>query len=132
MAGLLNAFKELLLQPAALRCRRHRPMPGGYYLRSAIAARPADTHPQRTRQWTYITAGLIIVRNSGNGIQNVAIVMMQIVAPRRIGALLPLPRHTMAFMISPNSGSRSVMRDRFGASPAELLASQAIAPIQLR
>ncbi len=77
----------------------------------------------------YITAGLIIVRNPATGIQNVAIVRMQVVGPRRIGALL-LPRHTMAFMdIAEQAGHDLPCAIVIGASPAELLASQAIAPI---
>ena len=56
---------------------------------------PIPTHNELD-SGPYITAGLIIVRNPQTGIQNVAIVRLQVSGGNRLGALI-LPRHTLAF-----------------------------------
>ena len=89
---------------------------------------PAPTHNELD-SGAYITAGLIIVRNPQTGIQNVAIVRLQVSSKDRLGALI-LPRHTLAFneMVE-REGKDLDVAIVIGASPAELLASQAIVPI---
>ncbi len=89
---------------------------------------PPPTHNELD-SGPYITAGLIIVRNPENGVQNVAIVRLQVSGGNRLGALL-LPRHTLAFTdMAEKAGKDLPVAIVVGASPAELLASQAIAPI---
>jgi 2,5-furandicarboxylate decarboxylase 1 len=129
VAGLLNAFKAAASNP--LPCSL---VNGGLCQTKVVADPdllrdlPIPVHNELDNG-PYITAGLIIVRNPKTGIQNVAIVRMQVVGARRIGALL-LPRHTMAFMdLAEQAGHDLPCAIVIGASPAELLASQAIAPI---
>ena len=89
---------------------------------------PIPTHNEHD-SGAYITAGLIICRNPKTGIQNVAIVRLQVSGPKQLGALL-LPRHTLDFFTSAEeAGSDLDVAIVIGASPACLLASQAIVPI---
>jgi 2,5-furandicarboxylate decarboxylase 1 len=89
---------------------------------------PVPTHNELD-SGPYIAAGLIIVRNPQTGVQNVAIVRLQVSGRDRLGALL-LPRHTLAFHeMNERSGKDCDVAIVIGASPAELLASQAIAPM---
>nr|WP_255699808.1 UbiD family decarboxylase [Jiella avicenniae] len=77
----------------------------------------------------YITAGLLISANPKTGIQNVAIHRLQLSGPRELGALL-LPRHTLAFTDAAEAeGADLPVAIVIGASPACMLASQAIVPI---
>jgi 2,5-furandicarboxylate decarboxylase 1 len=89
---------------------------------------PIPTHNEHD-SGAYITAGLIICRNPESGVQNVAIVRLQVSGPRTLGALL-LPRHTLSFFASAeNAGNDLDVAVVIGASPACLLASQAIVPM---
>ena len=89
---------------------------------------PIPTHNELD-SGAYITAGLIIVRNPVSGAQNVAIVRLQVSDKDRLGALI-LPRHTLAFNeLAEKQGKDLDLAIVIGASPAELLASQAIVPI---
>lgn len=89
---------------------------------------PVPTHNELD-SGAYITAGLIIVKNPETGIQNVAIVRLQVSGRNKLGALL-LPRHTLAFNeMAERAGRDLPVAIVVGASPAELLASQAIVPI---
>lgn len=77
----------------------------------------------------YITAGLLISANPRTGAQNVAIHRLQLSGPRELGALL-LPRHTLSFTDAAEAeGEDLPVAIVIGASPACLLASQAIVPI---
>lgn len=89
---------------------------------------PIPTHNELD-SGAYITAGLLIVRNPRTGIQNVAIHRLQVSNPRELGALL-LPRHTLAFFNEAEAaGDNLDVAIVVGVSPACLLASQAILPI---
>jgi 2,5-furandicarboxylate decarboxylase 1 len=86
---------------------------------------PIPTHNEHD-SGAYITAGLLIVRNPRTGKQNVSIHRLQVSGSRRLGALL-LPRHTLAFQeMAEADGQDLDVAVVIGASPAALLASQAI------
>ncbi|MDQ2915850.1 MAG: UbiD family decarboxylase [Pseudomonadota bacterium] len=77
----------------------------------------------------YISAGLVIARNPKTGVQNVSINRIQINAPDRM-AMLILPRHLHAFHGAAEEAGESLpVAVVIGASPAALLASQAVLPI---
>jgi len=77
----------------------------------------------------YITAGLLIARSPSTKIQNVAIHRLQVSGPRELGVLL-LPRHTLAFFNEAEAAGHDLdVAIVVGASPACLLASQAIVPL---
>ena len=79
----------------------------------------------------YITAGLVIARNPLTGIQNVSINRIQVNAPDRMATLL-LPRHLHAyFRAAEQKGEDLPVAIVIGADPATLLASQAIASIDV-
>ena len=89
---------------------------------------PIPTHNEHD-SGPYITAGLAIVRNPATGIQNVAIHRLQLSGPKELGALL-LPRHTLAFFEPlEKEGHGLDIAIVVGTSPATLLASQAIVPV---
>jgi len=89
---------------------------------------PVPTHNEHD-SGAYITAGLAITRNPATGVQNVSIHRLQVSGPQELGALL-LPRHTLAFFepLEREGGSLDIAIV-VGTSPATLLASQAIVPI---
>jgi 2,5-furandicarboxylate decarboxylase 1 len=77
----------------------------------------------------YITAALLIARNSKTGVQNVSIHRCQVSGPDRIGVLL-LPRHTRHyFRIAEEAGEALEIALVIGVHPACILASQAIAAL---
>jgi 2,5-furandicarboxylate decarboxylase 1 len=79
----------------------------------------------------YITAGLMITRNPRTGKQNVSIHRCQVNGPNRLGVLL-LPRHAhMFFEMAEQSGTPLEAALVVGVDPLTLLASQAIAPIDV-
>ena len=89
---------------------------------------PIPTHNEHD-SGAYITAGLVIVCNPATGRQNVAIHRLQVSGPRHLGALL-LPRHTLAFQqMAEAEGADLDVAIVIGSSPAALLSSQAIAPL---
>jgi 2,5-furandicarboxylate decarboxylase 1 len=89
---------------------------------------PIPTHNEHD-SGAYITAGLVIVRNPSTGRQNVAIHRLQVSGPKQLGALL-LPRHTLAFQqMAEEAGQDLDVSIVIGSSPAALLSSQAIAPL---
>jgi 2,5-furandicarboxylate decarboxylase 1 len=89
---------------------------------------PIPTHNEHD-SGAYITAGLTIARNPKTGAQNVAIHRLQVSGPNRLGALL-LPRHTLNyFETAAAEGHDLDVAIVIGASPALLLASQAILPL---
>ena len=89
---------------------------------------PIPTHNEHD-SGAYITAGLVITRNPRTGKQNVAIHRLQVSGPKHLGALL-LPRHTLAFQqMAEADGADLDVAIVIGSSPAALLSSQAIAPL---
>ncbi len=77
----------------------------------------------------YITAGLVIARNPKTGLQNVSINRIQVNAPDRM-AILVLPRHLHAYhQAAEEAGEPLPVAVVIGASPACLLASQAVLPL---
>lgn len=91
---------------------------------------PIPTHNEHD-SGAYITAGLFICRNPRTGVQNVAIHRLQVSGPRELGALL-LPRHSLSFFkAAEEAGDDLEVAIVIGASPACLLASQAIVPIDV-
>jgi 2,5-furandicarboxylate decarboxylase 1 len=89
---------------------------------------PIPTHNEHDHG-AYITAGLLITRHPGSGVQNVAIHRLQVSGPDRLGALL-LPRHTLAFFQEQEAAGRDLdVAVVIGVDPLTLLASQAIVPI---
>lgn len=93
-------------------------------------ALPIPTHNELD-SGAYITAGLLICRDPRTGIQNVSIHRLQVSGPRELGALL-LPRHTLSyFSAAAEIGADLEVAIVVGASPACLLASQAIVPIDV-
>lgn len=91
---------------------------------------PIPTHNEHD-SGAYITAGLLICRNPRTGVQNVAIHRLQVSGPRELGVLL-LPRHTLSFFNAAEAEGQDLdVAIVIGASPACLLASQAIVPIDV-
>ncbi len=89
---------------------------------------PIPTHNEHD-SGPYITAGLAIVRNPENGIQNVSIHRLQVNSARRLGALL-LPRHTNHYYeMAEQSGKPLEIAIVVGVDPLTLLSSQAILPV---
>jgi 2,5-furandicarboxylate decarboxylase 1 len=79
----------------------------------------------------YVSAGLMITRNPRTGRQNVSIHRCQLSGPDRLGVLL-LPRHTHMFFEMAEEGGRPLEAAIvIGIDPLTLLASQAIAPIDV-
>jgi 2,5-furandicarboxylate decarboxylase 1 len=91
---------------------------------------PLPTHNEHD-SGPYITAGLMITRNPRTGRQNVSIHRCQLSGPNRLGLLL-LPRHAhMFFETAEQAGGALAAAIVVGVDPLTLLASQAIAPIDL-
>lgn len=89
---------------------------------------PIPTHNEHD-SGAYITAGLFICRNPKTGVQNVSIHRLQVSGPRELGTLL-LPRHALTFVTTAEEAGEDLeVAIVVGASPACLLASQAIVPI---
>jgi 2,5-furandicarboxylate decarboxylase 1 len=89
---------------------------------------PIPTHNERDHG-AYITAGLMVTRRRGTGVQNVAIHRLQVSGPNRLGALL-LPRHTQAFFRERESeGADLDVAIAIGVDPLTLMSSQAVVPI---
>lgn len=91
---------------------------------------PLPTHNEHD-SGAYITAGLLISRNPRTGIQNVTIHRLQLNAPDRLGVLL-LPRHTLAYLQMAEEAEEDLeIAIAIGVDPMTLLASQAIAPLDM-
>ena len=91
---------------------------------------PLPTHNEHD-SGPYVTAGLMITRNPRTGKQNVSIHRCQLSGPNRLGVLL-LPRHAhMFFEMAEQGGSALEAAIVVGIDPLTLLASQAIAPIDV-
>jgi 2,5-furandicarboxylate decarboxylase 1 len=91
---------------------------------------PIPTHNEHD-SGAYITAGLMITRNPRTGKQNVSIHRCQVNGPNRLGVLL-LPRHAhMFFSMAEEAGRPLEAAIVVGIDPLTLLASQAIAPLDV-
>jgi 2,5-furandicarboxylate decarboxylase 1 len=91
---------------------------------------PLPTHNEHD-SGPYVTAGLMITRNPRTGKQNVSIHRCQVSGPNRLGVLL-LPRHAhMFFEMAEERGAPLAAAIVVGVDPLTLLASQAIAPIDV-
>ena len=91
---------------------------------------PLPTHNEHDGG-AYVTAGLMITRNPRTGKQNVSIHRCQLHGPNRLGVLL-LPRHAHMFFEMAEQGGRPLEAAIVvGIDPLTLLASQAIAPIDV-
>jgi 2,5-furandicarboxylate decarboxylase 1 len=89
---------------------------------------PIPTHSEHDNG-PYITAGMVIARNPGTGVQNVSINRIQVHAKDRM-AILMLPRHLFAFYQAAEANNQPLsVAIVIGADPLTLLASQAITPI---
>lgn len=91
---------------------------------------PLPTHNEYD-SGPYITAGIMITRNPRTGQQNVSIHRCQLSGPNRLGVLL-LPRHAhMFFEMAEQQGRPLEAAVVVGVDPLTLLASQAIAPMDV-
>ena len=91
---------------------------------------PLPTHNEHDGG-PYVTAGLMITRNPRTGKQNVSIHRCQLHGANRLGVLL-LPRHAHMFFEMAEQGGRPLEAAIVvGIDPLTLLASQAIAPIDV-
>jgi 2,5-furandicarboxylate decarboxylase 1 len=91
---------------------------------------PLPTHNEYD-SGPYVSAGLMITRNPRTGKQNVSIHRCQLSGPNRLGVLL-LPRHAhMFFEQAEREGKPLEAAIVVGIDPLTLLASQAIAPIDV-
>jgi 2,5-furandicarboxylate decarboxylase 1 len=91
---------------------------------------PLPTHNEYD-SGPYITAGILITRNPRTGQQNVSIHRCQLSGADRLGVLL-LPRHAhMFFEMAEQAGAPLEAALVVGVDPLTLLASQAIAPMDV-
>jgi 2,5-furandicarboxylate decarboxylase 1 len=91
---------------------------------------PLPTHNEHD-SGPYVTAGILITRNPRTGQQNVSIHRCQLSGPNRLGVLL-LPRHAhMFFEMAEQQGAPLDAAIVVGVDPLTLLASQAIAPMDV-
>jgi 2,5-furandicarboxylate decarboxylase 1 len=130
-ADLLARFQEAALEPLPWRDVSTAPAQEVVH-RDVDLARllPLPTHNEHD-SGPYITAGLMIVRNPRTGKQNVSIHRCQLSGPNRLGVLL-LPRHThMFFEMAEQNNAPLEAAIVIGVDPLTLLASQAIAPMDV-
>ena len=89
---------------------------------------PVPTHHEYDAG-PYITAGLLIARDSRSGKQNVSVHRLQVTGPDRMGILI-LPRHLNAFFAeAEDAGQALPVSIVIGVDPITLMASQAMAPL---
>ncbi|MGE0873453.1 MAG: UbiD family decarboxylase [Burkholderiales bacterium] len=89
---------------------------------------PIPTHSEHD-SGPYISAGLVIARNPGTGVQNVSINRVQVDNAKRMGVLI-LPRHLHAYYQAAEAmGQPLPVAVVIGVDPLTLLSSQAIAPL---
>ena len=129
--ALLTRFQEAARNPLACREVAAGPVQDVVHTKvDLLRLLPVPKHNELD-SGPYITAGLLIARNPRTGVQNVAIHRCQVSGPDRIGVLL-LPRHTMAyFKMAEEAGAALEIALVIGIHPICLLASQAIAPLDV-
>jgi 2,5-furandicarboxylate decarboxylase 1 len=128
---VLTCFRDAALQPIPWRETVSAPVHEVVHRHVDLARQlPLPTHNEHDGG-PYITAGLMITRNPRTGAQNVSIHRCQLHGPNRLGVLL-LPRHAHMFFEMAEQGGRPLKAAIvIGVDPLTLLASQAIAPIDV-
>jgi 2,5-furandicarboxylate decarboxylase 1 len=131
MDGMLRVYGQAAAAPIA--CREVESAPCQEMVHHTIVLEdllPIPTHNEFD-SGPYITAGLLIVRHPHTGRQNVSIHRCQVNGPREIGILL-LPRHALAFFDLAEADDAALdVAIVIGVDPLTLLASQAIAPLEV-
>lgn len=127
--GVITRFLEAAANPMPWREVAHGPAQEVVRRDVDLAQlMPMPTHNEHD-SGPYITAGLVITRNPRTGIQNVAILRLQLIPPNRLGVLI-LPRHTMSFYeMAIEAGQDLDVAIVVGVDPLTLLSSQAILPL---
>ena len=128
---VLACFRDAALRPIPWRETASAPVHEVVHRDVDLARQlPLPTHNEHDGG-PYITAGLMITRNPRTGAQNVSIHRCQLHGPNRLGVLL-LPRHAHMFFEMAEQGGRPLEAAIvIGVDPLTLLASQAIAPIDV-
>jgi 2,5-furandicarboxylate decarboxylase 1 len=128
---VLACFRHAALQPIPWRETASAPVHEVVHREVDLARQlPLPTHNEHDGG-PYITAGLMITRNPRTGAQNVSIHRCQLQGPNHLGVLL-LPRHAHMFFEMAEQGGRPLEAAIvIGVDPLTLLASQAIAPIDV-
>jgi 2,5-furandicarboxylate decarboxylase 1 len=130
-AELLARFQDAALHPLAWRETASAPAQEVVHREVDLARLlPLPVHNEHDSA-PYVTAGLMITRNPRTGKQNVSIHRCQLSGPNRLGVLL-LPRHAHMFFEMAEEGGRPLEAAiAVGVDPLTLLASQAIAPVDV-
>ena len=130
-AELLARFQDAALHPVAWRETASAPAQEVVHREVDLARLlPLPVHNEHDSA-PYVTAGLMITRNPRSGKQNVSIHRCQLSGPNRLGVLL-LPRHAHMFFEMAEEGGRALEAAiAVGVDPLTLLASQAIAPLDV-
>jgi 2,5-furandicarboxylate decarboxylase 1 len=129
-SDVLTRFQEAALNPVASELVTQAPVQEVTSRNVDLSHLPIPTHNEHDNG-AYITAGLLIARNPRTGVQNVSIHRLQVSGPNRLGVLL-LPRHTnMFYEMAEREGAPLHVAIVIGVDPLTLLASQAIAPVDL-
>jgi 2,5-furandicarboxylate decarboxylase 1 len=128
---VLACFRDAALQPIPWRETAAAPVHEVVHRDVDLARQlPLPTHNEHDGG-PYVTAGLMITRNPRTGAQNVSIHRCQLHGPNRLGVLL-LPRHAHMFFEMAEQGGRPLEAAIvIGVDPLTLLASQAIAPVDV-
>jgi 2,5-furandicarboxylate decarboxylase 1 len=128
---VLACFRDAALQPIPWRETASAPVHEVVHRDVDLARQlPLPTHNEHDGG-PYVTAGLMITRNPRTGAQNVSIHRCQLHGPNRLGVLL-LPRHAhMFFEMAEQDGRPLEAAIVIGVDPLTLLASQAIAPVDV-
>jgi 2,5-furandicarboxylate decarboxylase 1 len=128
---VLACFRDAALQPMPWRETVSAPVHEVVHREVDLARQlPLPTHNEHDGG-PYVTAGLMITRNPRTGVQNVSIHRCQLQGPNRLGVLL-LPRHAHMFFEMAEEGGRPLEAAIvIGVDPLTLLASQAIAPVDV-
>ena len=128
---LLARFQDAALHPIPWRETTSAPVQERVHREVDLARLlPLPTHNEHD-SGPYVTAGLMITRNPRTGKQNVSIHRCQLSGPNRLGVLL-LPRHAHMFFEMAEADGRPLQAALVvGVDPLTLLASQAIAPVDL-
>ena len=130
-AELLARFQDAALNPLPWQEVKSAPVQEVVHREVDLAKLlPLPTHNEHD-SGPYVTAGILITRNPRTGQQNVSIHRCQLSGPNRLGVLL-LPRHAhMFFEMAEQQGAPLDAAIVVGVDPLTLLASQAIAPMDV-
>ncbi|HZO46042.1 MAG TPA: UbiD family decarboxylase [Xanthobacteraceae bacterium] len=130
-AELLARFEDAALNPLPWQEVKSAPVQEVVHREVDLAKLlPLPTHNEHD-SGPYVTAGIMITRNPRTGQQNVSIHRCQLSGPNRLGVLL-LPRHAhMFFEMAEEQDAPLDAAIVVGVDPLTLLASQAIAPMDV-